>query len=860
MPYEAKSLISVINKNKGATADAKAILETTSGAISILPKLVVDNRNNLTQTMTDENRLNLDRSVLEGIYQSAKNDLENNRNIVRLFPDIELCAQILVSSILSPKKMTDIQLIYSLDKEMGLLPNVSSKLLKAIEEHIETEYKLEDLLPDIVREALFDSGSYCMAVIPEASVDELINADIVSSLSTEAYQVGADKLLTEMTASANIITHTPVERLTAGLPMPQKSLMDMMLGNSQIRITDNCKLLQFSSVKEKVTASLIKKSMRSGLGFAAESADRINYLDVFRQRQVGTAVSNVSIVKDKSQTKRKSIGKPMVVKFPAECTIPVSIPGNEKEHIGYLVLLDENGKPLDTNMNSDVLNSATGMYTQVNQSAASPIQTAYRNLILDETSPADSNQLYHIYRTVLEKQLYETVKSSLYGKNVKIAQTNDIYFMMYCRALADQKTNILFIPKELMVYFSFYYTDLGIGKSLLDNLTILSSLRAILLFSRVMAEAKNAIDVTKVDIQLDPRDPDPRKTIKAAQDGVMKLRAGFFPVGINNPTDLVQWIQRAGLRFGYSGHPDLPDVKIDFDTSKIDHVSNSGETEENLRKQTIQALGLPPEVVDNAFSPEFATSVVSNNMLLAKRVMIYRKKLCADLKKMTGMFIYMDEMLRDTLRGMIGEHLQEITPTLNEDQKALAQNDKETFIEQYIDRMAEAVDVSLPKAENTNLLNLTQEFEVYKDGLSKVVDSILSTDIFAEDIAGAFNAHVDTVKNIFIHHLLRQWCANNNYYPEALAFTNNVKEEVDNMIEVLTAHLNGGIRNGSLLLRMMQDIKAAAAKDLETVDGEAGSDSTTDSSSSSDTSDSGGDTGGGDDFDLGGDAEADLKF
>lgn len=853
MTFEADSLISVINRNKGKTADAKSILETSSGAISILPKLVVDSRSNLTQDVEQSDKLNLDRSILENIYRSALNDRENNKNIVKLFPDIELCIQILVSSVLSPKKMTDIQLNYTFDKELGLVPSLSAEFLKIVSDHIEKEYKLTEILPDIVREALFDSGSYCMAVIPEASVDEMINSDIISGLSMESYAVTADRLIASMTSPANLIGSSDVRTLTEGLSKPQAELMHMMLGDQVIRITDNHRLLHFPVVKDSISSGVIRQSIRKGADFAKESADKVKYLDVFRQRQTTSAVSNVSIAKTKTETKRKSIGKPMVIKFPAESTIPVSIPGNEKEHIGYLVLLDENGKPLDNTFNTNVIQSTSGVYGQVDPKASSPIQSAYRNLILDDSVPADSNQLYHIYKTVLEKRLYETVRSSLYGKNVKIAQANDIYFMMYCRALADQKTNILFVPKEMMVYFTFYYTELGIGKSLLDNLTILSSLRAILLFARVMSEAKNAIDVTKVDIQLDPRDPDPRKTIKMVQDGVMKLRAGFFPVGINNPSELVQWIQRAGLRFGYTGHPDMPDVKIDFDTVKIDHNANSGETEESLRKQTIQALGLPPELIDNAFSPEFATNVVNNNVLLSKRVMLYQNKLSADLKKMTGLLIYTDEMLRDLLRVSVKNHLQELTPTLTEEQKALLQNDPEHFIESYLDQLSEHVFVELPKPENTNLTNLTAEYEVYKAGLAAVVDSIISSEIFAEDIAGEFNAHVDTVKSVFVNHLLRQWCANNNYYTEALAFTNNTKEDVDSMIEVLTSHLNGGIRNGSLLLRMMKDVKAAVDKDLEGVDGEAGE--APDSTSSSSSDDSGSDEtaeseGGDDDFSM----------
>ena len=50
------------------------------------------------------------------------------------------------------------------------------------------------------------------------------------------------------------------------------------------------------------------------------------------------------------------------------------------------------------------------------------------------------------------------------------------------------------------------------------------------------------------------------------------------------------------------------------------HIKPDTELEEELDKRAIMALGLTPEIVDTGFSPEFATTVVANNVLLAKRV------------------------------------------------------------------------------------------------------------------------------------------------------------------------------------------------------------------------------------------------
>jgi len=186
-----------------------------------------------------------------------------------------------------------------------------------------------------------------------------------------------------------------------------------------------------------------------------------------------------------------------------------------------------------------------------------------------------------------------------------------------------------------------------------------------------MAYTKEAIDVTKVNISLDPNDPDPEKTIEQVQDSVLKLRQNFFPLGINNPVDLVDWIQRAGLQFAYENNPLLPDVKIDFENVNLQHTIPSSELEDELRKQSIIALGLSPEVVDNGFSPEFATTVVNNNILLSKRVMIYQKKLMSLVKQFIESIVTNDEELRGKLKTIIYENIQAIQTHLDENKRLL---------------------------------------------------------------------------------------------------------------------------------------------------------------------------------------------
>ena len=858
MPVNPNNLVDIINQNKSKRLIATKIVETNPKVLPVLPKLI---RDNTVTPDVESDRLNINRALLEDMFNRIRSLKQNNKNIVKLFPEIELAIQILVTSILSPKKMTDIQLNYKLTKGFTINPTISGAILEKIKEYVNDTYELEDKLPEIVREALFTSGAYALAIIPESSVDEMINTDLLPNYSVEEFKKRVDYALEEYVKPRNILNAPNVttaleQRSTKG------NLVAHMVSNSFVNITDNVNILQFNRVREEITHKLVRSSMRKNESVSLESMEKVQYMDIFRAKQSTASNKNMEFVKTKDQTRRKTIGKPMTVRIPTEAVMPVFIPGNEAEHIGYFVLLDESGKPLNTDIKDSNISQLTNMVQQNSQQQMTPVQKAYNSLVTDMTSNFNVNELFDMYKDVLEKQLYTSIKSSLYGNSAEIANKNDIYFLMFTRALADQKTNLLFIPKELMVYFAFYYNDLGIGKTLLENLSVLSSLRAIMLFAKVMAYAKSSIDVTNVNISLDPNDPDSEKTIDQIKDSVLKLRQNYFPLGISDPVDLLNWIQKAGLKFSYENNPLLPNVKIDFENENLTHNIPNSELEDDLRKQTIIALGLSPETIDSGFSPEFATTVVNNNILLSKRVSVYQKSLVKHLSKMLGIVIYNDEELRSVLREMVLEKLDSIAETLEQEEKEMLAKDKAAFVEYYIDKISENLYIELPKPDNTNIATLSVEYDVYKENLDKVLDSVISTDMFAEDIAGDINAHIDTIKNIYRHALLRKWMSENNFYPEVLELAGTNAEDNENMLNVITEHLTSMMRNSDKLLNMMKTFKAAVNKDIEGVDGNGASDDGGGSgdSSSSDNSDDGGDGGDGGDGlgDLGGDADLNL--
>lgn len=853
MPTDPSSLIKVIRDNRLKKTAATTIVEGNPARLPIISKLTADKTT--VKDVDKEENFRINRSTLETLYAKMSALRTNNKHIITLFPDIELAIQILVSSILSPKKMTDIQLNYRFNKNFIKNPNVSSGLLETIKGYIEETYELEDKLPEIVREALFMSGSCPYAVIAESSVDDLINADLVSVLSTEEFNRSIDVVFERCASPINLINNTALsnKRKLKAKNNNVNDLVDYLIGESSVFVTDNPGILKVGEIRDKITSTIIKKETRGNQVISQESLDKIEYLDVFRTRSTAKP-KQVQFIKSKEETVRKSIGKPLFIKLPPQSVIPAFSPGNESEHLGYFVLLDDNYKPISGGFNDSDLNRLDQTLHSPNRNN-SPIQKAYNNLIAStNTDNIDINSLFETYKNVLETQLFSTIKSALNGKSVSISERNDIYFTMFCRALQEQKTTILYLRKESVVYYAFQYNELGIGKSLLDNLAVQSSLRAILLFARVMSEAKQAIDVTTVNIEFDPDDPDPEKTAELAQSSIMKLRQNFLPLGINNPVDLVNWVQRAGIRFTYSNNPLIPSTQISFESGGVGHVVPDSGLEEELRKQSIIALGLPPETVDNGFSPEFARTVINNNILLSKRVGVYQKKLNALNTKMINILIFNDEDLRYRIKENILEIEKELIESLTEEEKNLFDKDKEKFIEYYVDNIADNLYVELPKPEETDISNLSAEYDLYKENLDKVLESIISTEIFSEDLSGDIANNIDSIRNVYKHYLLRKWMADNNFYPETLEITDSNAEEVESLLTGIATHLTSTMRNSDRLFRMMKEVKEAVNLDMnKTFNGEEPEGSTVETGGQSSTEEGEGNPEG--DDELGGNAE-----
>lgn len=870
-----KSVVQQVNSGKSVPALKLVQGEQNLQTAAVVSKLIRPRDNNEVGLTDEKAQYNINQSQIQAISDSIKARIRDNENIFQLFPDIELAVQILVSSILSPKDMYSGDLIYKA-KEPIFSAEILAKLCDVVRSELNNHYKFHEKLPQILRDVLFDTGSYIEAILPESIIDEIINKNrVVSTENFREYLApiydSANKIVSmgflgsnevqpngqKVTALESFIKKSNTSRTENSKHPVFKVDNGQDLAIETIEVIDNYNLLKLplvnDSFTEMIATEIIKNDKQSYSALAQESIKekKLNTGQMSSLVYKSAASTNKTFIAIPSSTNsfRKSIGRPLALRLPSESVIPIYIPGDESKHVGYFVLIDIDGNPVTLNSNTDYVDGLTGLMSNSNSCSNNGLATALtnkakKNLIGSGAQPT-LDQITKIYSSVIENDLLTRLSNGIYGDNVKIANSETIYRIMLARSLANKYTRLVYVPIELTTYYAFRYFPNGVGKSYLDDIKTLTSIRAILLFAKVFAQVKAAINLTRVNVKLDPEDPDPQKSIELLAHEIMRMRQNFMPLGLNSPVEAMDWIQRAGFEFAFEGHPGLPDVKVDFETKSIQPNIPSSELDELLRKQTYMSMGISPETIDNGFNSEFATTFIANNVLFSKRIIQLQKYTCDHTTPHVQKIVRNDEVILEQLRGIVKENLGSIQNTLSEEEKQFVTENETKFINDLVERFIENIETDLPKPDIASVQAQTQALTDYTDALDKALESWIGSEVVSNDISGELANNIDSVKKIVRHYFIRRWMAENGFMAELsdIVTTNEEGKPTVDIVDMNKSHIEALMGNALKLIQGLLPAKNAVNKDLEKLQVEPG---TQDSGSSDSGSDTG--SGGGDDF------------
>lgn len=714
---------------------------------------------------------------------SVTNDLESMK---QLLPDLELASQILVSSILSPKEMSNPELSFMFnssfeDEELG------ARLIEVIKNYFENEWEINEELSDILYDILFRKGAFIRLIVPESSVDEIINDN--SRLSLESMRsvinpsdmsarplglLGQPKGSEEteqrftmesvgFSKNAAPPKYSPIGSYIHIVDNPDAVKMPKFLERHRrdvFRQAYNHFSLEQRAQKKKDERKKAKEKKRKD-----KDKDEAQKIEVTGKtdREIDRTLrqnrrferEQIVAVKTRSQSERDPIGHPMTIEVDTEAVIPAHAPSSPDEHIGYFILLDQYGYPISA---STAVDHYRDLQREFNRSRdENSVERVLQEMRGNQQVQSGNTryeslaQATNAFASIVEKDLTDRLRQGGAYVGAEIEHVDEVYQIMLARACRKKHTQILFVPAELVSYMAFYYNHQGVGESLLEKSRILGSVRVLLMFANTMAAIQNATSRTNVKVQLDPNDSDPMSTIDIVRDSIIRSRNEQYPLGEADPSAMLSYLQRAGISVSYSGHDALPEMDVDIQGDRGEKNTVDRDLEENLRHSHIMSLGLSPETVDVSRGVDFATSLVQSSLLLNKRVSVYQKKFERQLVEFVRKYTYNSEELTTQLLEIIEDHGKNIDP-----------QEQWRILEDFLD----AIYLHLPKPDTVSLESQMEAFEQYSRGLQDAIEAWVDDNFVQDELYGEIARNIREFKEAIYAYYIRRWLRENNVFPE----------------------------------------------------------------------------------------------
>lgn len=840
--------------NKTASALSTALFESASNKLVKSADWYTS-----AQTGFDLNNTIGNNNYFESVSKDTADSIRENSAILDALPDLEWTMKILVNSILSPNDMMVRNLNYQCLAD--LFGDTTQSLLDVIRDYYTQDYNINTHLADILKKALFLEGSYISVILPESTIDDAINSNLMISKETLDR---VSKQYTEQYGWLGIGN----EGSGIGQSIENGKIVSLEVNPLGISITDNFEICKLPKLRQKARRDkLAKKIIPRGISVAMEHTrflstppsdsgfDKV-LQDIYPERKDNNI--NILRMKTLSELDKPTVGHPLELVVPHEAFIPVYQPGDPSNHVGGFILLDGKGNPVRLRDNVDQTREMANTYQSSLKEMTSGLISKSTDGIANQDATkltggyTDDKLVAQIYANLLEKELADRLTSGgVYEEGLKIGIHADIMNVMFTRALEKLETKLVFVPDELFCYLAFDYKDNGIGRSIIEKTKTLSSIRMVQNLADALANVRNAIDHKTVTITLDPNDPDPMKTTEETLHAIQRSTQASNPVGLTNYNDISSVFQKSGIQVKTEGHEGMPDMAVSIDQNTRNYPRSDSDYRDSLRDNQILAMGLSPDSVSGIMQSDYATSVVSSNAFLARdaldKQLIFNAWLTDWHIKYTRNSSILVNQLLDVIKR--NREMIKVKPEITDWE----------LVVHFINN----IKVELPPPDMTRVKMQKEALSEYADTVDAVMPYILSNDLLSgTELGDRLGGNVDRVTQILKGTMVRKFITDNNILPEmfdALYTDNGMGTQLDflrahsSWVDQITPLFKQDFIDN--LLRSTENetmLEKIEEKAENSGDSDSDSDYDSDDSDDSDSDDDGGDSDdefGDDDFD-----------
>ncbi len=594
------------------------------------------------------------------LLRSIAHDKIENERILDMAPEVSQAAAIMIPSILSPNDLRSSTInITSNCKELSHSQN--KYIGELLTNYFEKTLKFSTVVPKWIHEALYRSGAQPILILPLITLQNQLTQGSHVITSQESYTqkiklfdeqsmygiadssyrttntlAKNEKHQSIVSATEQFATSTVIDivkelqiessvKNKSTVKEPYHKLVTTILAQESLSIIDNPNSIQFSEARNNTTKHKISKTTK------------LRYKE------------STLLVIDTPKDDDENIDNPLFMQLPAESVIPIYTPGTPTDHIGYFILLDEYGHPIE--VTSEMINSLehSQQYTP-NQSAFQQLFQAYGMADFLQGDQHTQNAMANIYQNIVESHLKERLTNSGFG-SLKIGKDNSVYRYMLSRYLQQRRTKLLFVPKDLLIYFAFKINEYGIGESTLNSLKFILALRISLIVCRMLVAFNNAIDRKRIDITFDPNfRGNVIEHMRTVQREAMRKSAVTFT---HDPMAISQQIVNKSYTVKAKGIAGLTDYEISSESNQRSDASPDEQLAEDLKSLLILKLEIPAAAMNSLNDAEYSRSVVTTNLFFSRNILGKQTIVCEHLTEIVRAYVLYSKNLSKDIKDIM---------------------------------------------------------------------------------------------------------------------------------------------------------------------------------------------------------------
>lgn len=727
-------------------------------------------------------------SSIQRIFDKQLQSISDIQNIFRILPQLSFPRKILVSSILSPGDITKTGIV--VDNTLRLSDyTLSSQMLNLVRELLTVELELPNKLSRWIDNALILRGSQPILTLPSSVVDVIMDVSMESkSYGDKPWYENFNE--EECLRPIGILGIKNPDNKSESISFESASRFGMssriepwsidgVVESSRgkvkldlpIVLTDNPRILAKALVNEFKLSQNNKDvynvaSFESMLRYPDKDGKRPEFMpsDIRRQlfKTANTKMERVLILPTPLDIAEDvNVGHPIHYELPADSTIAVTSPGDPEDHKYYIILLDDHGYFINGLSRLDLMNDIhrSVIDTGDQSNITSTLLNTARDSLGIAPSQFDStviDEMARINSALIESEVTRSIMSGVNNGVGKIELSENVSKLMLARTLRGKRTIMLYVPADYVTYIAFNYNEIGIGKSILEDSKSIAGMLSTLTVANVIGSVEAAIPGKVLRLKLDPNDRDPLKAATFMAREAMDLSFRRFPMGLNSTVGVAEELQMNSYSVVVDGHPAFPEVSADMETKPTTSVPIDTELMEKLNEYMHLIFSIPPELAGSANQADFATTVVTNNLMLLKTVIELQTVANKHLTRYGRNFVRYSGVMVAKFFNLIKENKKDLPIEYKDD--------PEGFITDFIDNIR----VQLPSPETNNLetqLGLVENYSSWIDTASEAYlneESVLM-DGYSPEIVKEL---LPVMKSAYKNHLLRQYMRSKAILPE----------------------------------------------------------------------------------------------